>query len=73
MAYTMLLLIIFEDGSRKVISGVENYGCLAESDIFWFDKNGRRSFLPVPQVRYFGSAFDCKRLISGRLSVHARI
>lgn len=34
MAYTMLLLIIFEDGSRKVISGVENYGCLAESDIF---------------------------------------
>lgn len=54
----ILSLIIFEDGSRKVISGVENYGCLAESDIFWFDKNGRRSFLPVPQVRYFGSAFD---------------
>lgn len=49
--------LIFDSEEMKKIRDLF-YGCLAESDIFWFDKNGRRSFLPVPQVRYFGSAFD---------------
>ena len=55
----ILLLIIFADGHEKIISGVERYGHYRETiNIFWFEKNGRKSFVPVPQVRYFGSAFD---------------
>ena len=52
----ILLLIIFADGHEKIISGVERYGHYRENiNIFWFEKNGRKSFVPV---RYFGSAFD---------------
>lgn len=58
MACTMQLLIIFSDGFEKIVSGVELYGHQGDSDVFWFEKNGRRSFVPISQVRYFGSAFD---------------
>lgn len=54
----ILLLIIFADGHEKIISGVERYGHWENINVFWFEKNGRKSFVPVSQVRYFGSAFD---------------
>lgn len=47
----ILLLIIFADGHEKIISGVERYGHYRENiNIFWFEKNGRKSFVPVSQV-----------------------
>ena len=59
MDSTILLLIIFADGHEKIISGVERYGHYRENiNVFWFEKNGRKSFVPISQVRYFGSAFD---------------
>ena len=55
----ILLLIIFADGHEKIISGVERYGHYRENiNIFWFEKNGRKSFVPVPQVLNFGIAVD---------------
>ena len=59
MDSTILLLIIFADGREKIISGVKGYGHYRENiNVFWFEKNGRKSFVPISQVRYFGSAFD---------------
>lgn len=59
MDSTILLLIIFADGREKIISGVKGYGHYRENiNVFWFEKNGRKSFVPISQVQYFGSAFD---------------
>ena len=59
MDSTKLLLIIFADGREKIISGVKGYGHYRENiNVFWFEKIGRKSFVPISQVRYFGSAFD---------------
>ena len=52
------LLIIYSDKTRKVIHGVENYGEDKDSTLFYFIKNGYRSFIPVSQVRFFGRLFD---------------
>lgn len=52
------LLIIYSDKTRKVIHGVENYGADKDSTLFYFIKNGYRSFIPVSQVRFFGRLFD---------------
>lgn len=52
------LLIIYSDKTIKVIHGVENYGTAKDSTLFYFIKNGYRSFIPVSQVRFFGRLFD---------------
>ena len=52
------LLIIYSDKTRKVIHGVVNYGVNKDGILFYFDKNGERSFAPVSQVRFFGRLFD---------------
>lgn len=52
------LLIIYSDKTIKVIHGVENYGADKDSTLFYFIKNGYRSFIPVSQVRFFGRLFD---------------
>lgn len=50
------LLIIFTDGSNKIISEVEE--TRAEGDLFMFLKNGYWGFLPQKNVRYLGRKFD---------------
>jgi hypothetical protein len=50
------LLIIFTDGQSKTISGVSNYHCMDE--VFFFEKNGYRSFLPKENIKYFGRKYD---------------
>ena len=56
----ILLLIIFADGHEKSHFGRRALRTLPgeSSTFFWFEKNGRKSFVPISQVRYFGSAFD---------------
>ncbi len=50
MDSTILLLIIFADGREKIISGVKGYGHYRENiNVFWFEKNGRKSFVPISQ------------------------
>ena len=50
------LLVIFTDGSEKIISKVEEAGI--KDDVFGFKKNGYWGMLPKENVRYFGRLFD---------------
>lgn len=50
------ILIVFKEGSQKIISGVEE--AKTEDDLFMFKKNGYWGFLPKENVRYFGRRFD---------------
>ena len=52
------LLIIYSDKTRKVVCGVTNYGVTKDGTLFYFDKNGYRSFVTISQVRFFGRLFD---------------
>lgn len=52
------LLILFNDGTFKIVEEVSAYGFMFEGSIFWFDKNGYRSFLPKENINYFGREFD---------------
>ena len=58
MSYSYDLLIVYSDKTRKVIHGVTNYGVNKDSILFYFDKNGYRSFVTISQVRFFGRLFD---------------
>lgn len=58
MSYSYDLLIIYSDKTRKVIHSVEDYGADKDNVLFYFIKNGYRSFVPVSQVRFFGRLFD---------------
>lgn len=50
------LLVIFKDGEHKLFDDVEVYGHQGDSDVFWFEKNNRRCFFPISQVKYFGAS-----------------
>lgn len=50
------LLVIFNDGEQKLFNDVEVYGHQGDSDVFWFEKNNRRCFFPIAQVKYFGAS-----------------
>lgn len=55
---TDTILIIFNDGERKVVDGVASWGIQDDSDVFYFIKHGRQTFLPVSGVRVFTTVFD---------------
>ena len=48
------LLIVYENGNIITVVGVEDYGHLADSDMFYFIKDGCKSFVPSKNVLYFG-------------------
>lgn len=56
--FSFTLLIIYRDGSRKSIPGVTDYFCDKNAGVFWFNKNGYKSFVPIDTVLYFGREFD---------------
>lgn len=60
MAAKYDLLIVWNDGERKIIKDVEEYKLSldAGAKVFYFYKNGYRGFVPVDKVRYFGRQFD---------------
>lgn len=47
-----ILRIDFTDGSYRDICDVNSYGYI--EDLFMFEKNGYRHFLPKEHVKYFG-------------------
>lgn len=55
---TYELLIIYSDGQEKTINTVSEYGCKSEQNIFYYVKNGYRSFIPIAEVKFFGRKFD---------------
>lgn len=50
------LLVIFKDGEQKLFNDVEVYGHQGDSDVFWFERDNRRCFFPIAQVKYFGAS-----------------
>lgn len=52
------LLIIYNNGNKKIVKRVNNYGVLDSAICFYYEKNGYRSFVPVSQVQFFGRLFD---------------
>lgn len=48
------LLIVLRTQERIVIPKVVGYGILKEKDVFYFDKEKTRNFIPVHNVLYFG-------------------
>lgn len=55
MSNTFDLLIIFWDGSRRIVSAVTNYGISnINNEIFWYEKNRSRNYLPVDKVNFIG-------------------
>ena len=50
------LLVIFKDGEQRLFNDVEVYGHQGDSDVFWFERDNRRCFFPIAQVKYFGAS-----------------
>ena len=48
------LLIVYENGNIMTVVGVEDYGRCTGSDMFYFIKDGCKSFVPSNNVLYFG-------------------
>ena len=54
----MDLLIIYNDGTEKVIKRVTSYFFDTEIGCFKYSKNGYYSFIPYEAVRFLGREFD---------------
>lgn len=54
------LLIIYNNGDKKIIKRVNDYGVSDSAGCFYYEKNGFRSFVPVNRVMFFGRLFDYK-------------
>lgn len=52
------LLIIYWDGREKVIKNVECYKYDEGSELFAYEKNGYRAFLPKDMIRFIGRKSD---------------
>lgn len=52
------LLIIYNNGDKKIVKRVNNYGVSDSSRCFYYEKNGYHLFVPVSQVQFFGRLFD---------------
>ena len=52
------VLIIFRDGTEKVVESVKDYDVVEEAKCFAFTKNNYRGFVPMDEVRFFGRRFD---------------
>lgn len=57
---TFDLLIIFEDGTEKVIESVTSYGIHESTRCFYYVKSNYKSFFPAENIRFFGRYFDYK-------------
>lgn len=53
------LAIAYDDASTIVVQDVDNYGVVNDvKNVFYIEKDGIRSFVPIEGVRYFGHAHD---------------
>lgn len=44
------LLIIFVDGTRKVVEGVNDYGLMATKEVAYFIKGDYKGLMPIEQI-----------------------
>lgn len=56
MAKVFDLLIVFTNDQRKTIRNVSSTSY--SDEMFTFDKNGYRAYLPRENIKYFGRLFD---------------
>lgn len=52
------LLIIFWDGTKKIVKNVEQYGTYDPADLFYYLKCGHKSYLPIDKVSFIGRLCD---------------
>lgn len=56
------LLIKYKDGNGnvidKIVSAVDDYCFSSELNMFYFEKNKYKSFMPCDNIIYFGREFD---------------
>lgn len=52
------LLIIFWDGTRKIVKDVDGYGTYDAAELFYYEKNGFRSYMPIDKVTFIGRLSD---------------
>lgn len=48
------LLIVWNDGTDKVVDNVTDYSFNTQGQIFWYAKDGHKMFVPAHAVRFFG-------------------
>lgn len=53
------LLIVFRNGDCVIIKNVESYGTTStDNRLFYYTKNGSRSFMPIDAVSFIGRYHD---------------
>lgn len=52
------LLIIFWDGTRKIVKDVIGYGTYDAAELFYYEKNCFRSYIPIDKVNFIGRLSD---------------
>lgn len=52
------LLIIYADGTQKIVKGVSGYKVNQETGCFVYTKNDYNAFLPIESVRFMGKWLD---------------
>ncbi len=52
------LMIIYNDGTEKVVKNITYHEFSERSNSFYYEKNGYHSFVPAQAVRFFGREFD---------------
>lgn len=62
MSESTVTITIESDTAIRNISGVSNYGIVSGTEagntIFFFVKNGRKSYIPASKIIFFGNEFD---------------
>ena len=58
LTFELLILYNNNECERHQVKNVYGYGYISEGDLFWFEKNGHRSFVPRNNVKFFGRKFD---------------
>ncbi len=51
---TFDVLVLFTDGTEKVIENVDNFDYIPGEGLFWVTINSWRSFIPVKDVKFLG-------------------
>lgn len=55
---TFTLRIAYRNGNVDLINDVNAYGIIRDKDVFYLEKNGLRTFIPIDVVMYFGRLKD---------------
>lgn len=48
------IIIVYWNGTKKIVNDVNRYGLIEESGVFYILKNNIKSYIPKDFVRFFG-------------------